>query len=599
MFDLTTPPPPLTRNQRFLYWIAVIVCAATRPLAVARSLWDWDEALFCLGMRAYDVTNHHPHPPGFPVYIAAAKIARFFTHDDFRALQSVNFLAAVLVFPALFLFARELRLRFETSLVAALLFAFLPNVWFFGGTAFSDVPSIVLVVFAAGMLLRGCRDANAYLIGACLLALAVGIRPQNILIGLMPGAIATWYRARASWRDVVFAALLGGATVALAFGSAIHATGTWAQYMTSIRAHSEYITRVDSWRAPGRAPLWRLFAPFFLQQYQWRTLSVVVSAFVLVSTVGAIRQHDRRILINFLTFAPFAVVAWLMLDRYSINRFSIGYAPMFVVLAADGIERATRRWPKIELGVGLTIVAAFLIWTFPALEPVRNNVSPSVQGVRAIRARLDPRRDHLFVSFEMTPFVEYFEPYFPFQRVADQHALPLSLKDRRPWLLAEVDPDAARGLTFRRDRGRLWNIARRHYFAVSLVPIRDVAQFVSGWYPAERSGMDEWRWMSGHSVTRLPPATAPAVLRLALDVPDETLPRNPTVTVTMNGAIVDRFRPAESHLVREYEVTPAPNGTPNTLELDVDRVVNPARQHLGDDARDLGLLVRTISWGSP
>src|SRR5216110_3288351 len=103
MFDLTTPPPPLTRTQRFIYWIAAIVCAVTRPLALARTLWDWDEALFCLGMRAYDVTNHHPHPPGFPVYIAAAKIARLFTNSDFHALPVVNIIAGLLLFPAMFM----------------------------------------------------------------------------------------------------------------------------------------------------------------------------------------------------------------------------------------------------------------------------------------------------------------------------------------------------------------------------------------------------------------------------------------------------------------------------------------------------------------
>jgi hypothetical protein len=596
LLDLTAPPQPLTRRQRVVFWIAAAVCAATRFAALARSLWDWDEALFCLGMRSYDVTSHHPHPPGFPIYIAAAKIARLFTHDDFRALQSINLIAAILLFPAVFFLARELRMRFETSLVAGLLCAFLPNVWFFGGTAFSDVPSITLVVFAAALLLRGCRDANAYLVGAFVLALACGIRPQNILIGLVPGAVATWYRARHSFRDVVFAALVGAATVALAFGSAIHATGTWEQYITSVRAHSDYIAHVDSWRAPGRPPLWRLFAPFFLQQYQFRPLAIVMSVFVLVSAAGAIRQRDRAVLLAFLTFAPFAVLAWLMLDRFSINRFSIGYCPMFVILAADGIARAARHRARAELAVGLVIAAAFAIWTWPALTTVRNEVAPPVQAMQAIRERLDRRRDHLFVAFGMVPFMEYFNPYFPYQRVNDEHSLPLAIANRRPWLVGEVDPDAAQGVTFRRDRGRLWNITRRHYFAVSLEPLRGVPGFGAGWYPPERSEAEEWRWMAGHSVTELPPVHGQAWLRLAFDVPDETLPRHPAITVTLNGTILDRFRAGEAHLVREYYVDIAP-GSPNTLELDVDRTANPARAHTGNDNRELGLLVRSISWG--
>src|SRR5947199_7069939 len=156
----------VTSRQRLLFWILTVLCGLSRLLAYSRSLWDWDEALFCLGMRSYDVTSHHPHPPGFPVYIALGHIAHLFTRSDFRALQAVNVIAAILLFPAMFILARELRLRFDVALISAVLLVFLPNVWFFGGGAFSDIPSLTLVVFAAAMLLRGCRDAEAYLVGA-------------------------------------------------------------------------------------------------------------------------------------------------------------------------------------------------------------------------------------------------------------------------------------------------------------------------------------------------------------------------------------------------------------------------------------------------
>ncbi|HET7710626.1 MAG TPA: hypothetical protein VFL80_01715, partial [Thermoanaerobaculia bacterium] len=135
--DLASPLPPLSRNQRAVFWALTAICAASRLLARAKTLWDWDEALFCLGMREYDVSLHHPHPPGFPLFIALAKAARLATHDDFRALQSVALLSGALLFPAVFLLCRELRLPVTTACVAGSLFVFFPNVWFFGGAAFS------------------------------------------------------------------------------------------------------------------------------------------------------------------------------------------------------------------------------------------------------------------------------------------------------------------------------------------------------------------------------------------------------------------------------------------------------------------------------
>ena len=37
------------------------------------SLEDLDSINFALGVRHFDVAEHQPHPPGYPVYIAAAK----------------------------------------------------------------------------------------------------------------------------------------------------------------------------------------------------------------------------------------------------------------------------------------------------------------------------------------------------------------------------------------------------------------------------------------------------------------------------------------------------------------------------------------------
>lgn len=478
--DLTQPPPALTQRQRLVFCLVALICAATRFLSMARSLWDWDEALFCLGMRSYDVTVHHPHPPGFPVYIALGRIARTVIHSDFRALQAINLAAAILVFPAIFFLARELRLPFVTATIAGTLCAFFPNVWFFGGGAFSDIPSLVLVVFAVAFLFRGCRDANAYLIGSALLALAAGIRPQNFLIGLAPGLLATWYRARASWRDVVFAALVGAVTIGVAFGGAIAATGGTKPYFDAAKEHGEYITRIDSFRSPTRPPLWRLVDRFFIKQYQSLALSFIVSIFVAISIGGAIASRDRAIGWLALTFGPFAILAWMMLDRYSINRFSIGYCPLFAILAADGIRRLTRKWPRAEPVIGSALIAWFFFWTLPALATVRNTIAPSVLAVEAVKQHLDPRIDDLYVARDMDPFFQYLLPDYPYTHVLDKRAVPPSTGSRRTWILMEADLDDHDGFVFHRERGHIWNIARRHYFDAGLMPVRAMPPVRSG-----------------------------------------------------------------------------------------------------------------------
>lgn len=594
--DFSTPPEPLDRQQRAIFWVVAAFTAASRFLAVAKTLWDWDEALFCLGMRSYDVASHHPHPPGFPAYIALGRLVRLVVHDDFRSLQTINVVASILLFPAMFFLARELRLRFETATIAAALCAFFPNVWFFGGTAFSDVPSIVLVVAAAAFLLKGCRDANAYLLGTFLLAISIGFRPQNLLVGLAPGLLATWYRARSNWRVVALAAAVGIAICAACFGGAAKATGGWDRYMSAVHAHADYIAKFDSWRAPERPPLWRIFDRFFTKQYQSPPLSVLVSIFAGISVVGAIRKRDHRIGVIALTFVPVAISAWLMLDRYSINRFAIGYIPLFAILAADGIDRVSAQRRNVQIAIGATLIAAFIVFTWPALTVVRTTVSPTVAAVNAVKQHVDPERDQLYVGYGIVPFMEYLAPDFPWTRVLEERAMPLSTNDRPQWLLTEIAWTKPTGYVFTREHTRLWHIARRHYFDVALEPINARPQFGAGWYAPESEGHEETRWMAAHSTTILPPRSGESSIRLLYDIPDELMPQHPTVTIKFNGTIISREQPSDPHPERELHVTAADNA-PNVLELEIDRTINPKKSNLGDDPRDLGIRVRFLTWG--
>lgn len=596
--DLLAPLEPLTRKQKTIAWIAAFVCAGSRFLAMAHTLWDWDEALFCLGMRSYDVTSHHPHPPGFPVYIALGHLSRLLFHDDFRALQAINLLAGALLFPAMLLLARELRLRFDVAMVASLLLLFFPNVWIFGGTAFSDIPSLTLVVFAIAMLIRGCRDRSAYFIGTFALALSIGIRPQNLLIGLWPGIVATRFRAKDSLRDVFAAAAIGIVVVGAAFAGAIAATGPLSAWLNTVRGHGEYISKIDSFRNPDRPPLWRIFDRFFFKQYESMPLSIITSIFVLISAVGATRSRDRRIGMIALAFAPFALSAWMMLDRFSINRFSIGYIPLFAILAADGIERTVHRRPRLTPAVGGALVIAFVAYGWPALAIVRDTVTPTVAGVGAARQRLDPARDQLYVGTAMVPFMEYLAPEMQWTRLIDERGIPLSPPRKRAWLLTEIDRTRPAGYLFTREHERLWNIVRRHYFDVALEPLRASAEFGAGWYQAERDGREESRWMGSRSTTVLPPATGESVLRLVYEIPNELLPLHPTVTVRLNGAVIERLRLIETYQTRDYNVMPAKHGAPNVLVLEIDRTFNPLRQHTGDDPRDLGILLHLLGWGA-
>ena len=242
-------------------------------------------------------------------------------------------------------------------------------------------------------------------------------------------------------------------------------------------------------------------------------------------------------LLNALTFAPFALFAWLMLQRFDVQRLAIGYAPMFAIFAADGIART--KWPRVIAGI---LTAAFIIWTIPALNIVRTTVSPPVAAVNA--AKQQPGQ--LFVGITMTTFVDLLAPERTYIRVMDDRALPLS-DATNGWLLAERTRTEPRGQLFRRERGHLWNIVRHQFFEVKLEPITRRAQFVEGWEPPEIDGSEEWRWMTGKSTTLLPPREG--LLRMHFFAAEEG-----EVVIALNGEVLERFR-AGGYVERDYKVS--------------------------------------------
>jgi hypothetical protein len=431
----------MTRNERIAFWVLSVLTALSRWPALSKTLWDWDEALFALALRHYDVTLHHPHPPGFPLFIGMAKLVPL---DGFHALQAVTFVSALFVFPAMFFLARELRLPPFASMAAALLLAFFPNVWFYGGTALSDVPSMVLVIVACALLLRGVRGDASLIAGAVVLGIAAGVRPQNLLIGAAPFIVAFVHRRRTA----LLGALIVVAIVVISFGTAAQLSGGWDPYRATLARHESYIRAHDSFLSPIRPWLPQVADDFFFWPYRAPLINVIITV------LAAIGFWRRRSWLALAIFGPFLLFAWLYLDFHSASRFSIGYMPLYALLAAEGIPSRFRV-------ATLTLVTVLLIgWTWPALRIVHTTVSPPVAAIESI-----PRGTFVYVDERLAAHAALLLPRYELVRVGPQLRLPPGAL-----LLQEGASNAPGARSFVRPRNRLDGIARPRYFEVSTLP---------------------------------------------------------------------------------------------------------------------------------
>src|SRR5688500_6461311 len=119
--DLQVAPERLSLRQIQTVCAAAVFVLVGRLLAISTSPWDWDEVLFASALREYNVAEHLPHPPGFPLFVALAKIVNLVVASEFRSVQTVTVAGALALFPVMFFLGRELRLPFGTNLIASLL----------------------------------------------------------------------------------------------------------------------------------------------------------------------------------------------------------------------------------------------------------------------------------------------------------------------------------------------------------------------------------------------------------------------------------------------------------------------------------------------
>ena len=140
--------------------------------------------------------------------------------------------------------------------------------------------------------------------------------------------------------------------------------------------------------------------------------------------------------------------------------------------------------------------------------------------------------------------------------------------------------------------GRVWQVARQRYFDVAVIPLTGAARFGEGWYDEEAAGKSVWRWMGARGTVELPPIAGKARLRLRLFVPLHVMPSPPSITIRLNGTVIESLRPRTPFIDLVHDV----DGSAHALTIETDRIVNPLREKLGDDPRDLGLRLDRLEW---
>lgn len=169
----------------------------------------WDSVLFALGLNRYNVVDARPHPPGYPVYLAMAKLFEPFTADENGALiaLSIAFTAAAAI--VLFSFMRQFGNR-RAAFAGAFLFLMAPVLLFNSAIATSypgEAFFTTLLAWSAWRAWEKDSTKNLILLGVVFL-LALGFR-QSMLFFLSPlvAYVLLW---KGPWKERIRRTVVSG-----------------------------------------------------------------------------------------------------------------------------------------------------------------------------------------------------------------------------------------------------------------------------------------------------------------------------------------------------------------------------------------------------
>src|ERR1700720_3676904 len=197
-------PPAAHTDARVLRRVALVAVAAavmTRVPFAARRLWDHDSVQFALGVERYDLAAHHPHPPGYPLYIAVLKLLAMLGVDSLHGMVALSILdaalGAALIVPLTARLASGVGTRaVRAGALAAALYVFNPLLWFYGELPLVYAVEGGMTVGLAYAALRMADGRGPFLAACAAFALAGGVRPSTLVLLLPLFLLGAWH----AWR---------------------------------------------------------------------------------------------------------------------------------------------------------------------------------------------------------------------------------------------------------------------------------------------------------------------------------------------------------------------------------------------------------------
>lgn len=382
-----------------------------------QTVWEWDEAQFALGVRDFDVSLHHPHPPGYPYLIGLGKVVHLFGFSEDKALILLSLVFGALTSVPLFLLFKRAADR-HIAFFATLLFQFCPIVWFSGLRALSEPVS--LFWFFMGMLFFypfKTSFSSHQIWGSIFLGIAIGIRPQLLLIVVVFFVVVFLLLVQArKWGLLLFITATFLFINSIWIGVVCFNLGSFENFTEIYSQQATFLLDNDSMFSPhpeeSFAEIGERLFHFFIDIWSIELIGWVIVLFSLIGVFAVILRRNRReFLVLTVCFVP-ALLFTIICCRPDILRYMVPFIPMICFYSLLGYDYLLRSIIKND--VLLTLLLFIMIGLYGRdthlnLSELRDHSSPPQNALEVLTGRIlgSSKATILLADGLYRPFLKY------------------------------------------------------------------------------------------------------------------------------------------------------------------------------------------------
>ena len=351
------------------------------------SLEDHDSINFALGVRHFDVAQHQPHPPGYPLYILVAKGVHAIGASEVHTLSLLSIVSGALSILALSALFRRLDRDpqgEQWSIFATVLTATAPLYWFTAARPLSDMPGLAVAVAIQAFTLS-VRSGGALALAAFMAGLGGGFRSQVVWLTVPLIALMAVRRPRAYRLEdalVALGALVAG--VIVWFVPMVWVTGGPMAYWHTVsdQGSKDFVGGAMLWTTHTPQLLLQTFNGSFVAPWATPILAVVALLLVAIGVVRLLWAGRPALGILTVAFAPYLVFDLLFQDT-ATTKYALPLVAPLTYLALQGIAVLPRR---AALAVVVLLIAANMSVAVPSLQAYASEEAPAFRMLRDMRA---------------------------------------------------------------------------------------------------------------------------------------------------------------------------------------------------------------------